>query len=183
MNYSMVIVCGPPHSKSGPAATTLRDDGVMRQQIFLEGRAVHCFPCGTNKKPTTPHGFKDACADLAGIERLWRERPGPLVGVRSGQVSGVSVIDVDPRRNGNQWYEHHRNQLPTTRVHQTQSDGLHLLYQYAPELPNTVDRIASGIETINDNRYFIWWPAAGYKILVDAPLAPFPQFILDELAR
>jgi hypothetical protein len=76
----------------------------MRQQIFLEGRAVHCFPCGTNKKPTTPHGFKDACADLAGIERLWRDRPGPLTGIRSGQLSGVSVIDVDPRRNGLAWY-------------------------------------------------------------------------------
>ena len=108
---------------------------------------------------------------------------GPLIGVRTGHLNGFSLVDVEPRRNGNHWYEQHRNQLPLTRIHQTQSDGLHLLYRYAPELRNTTDELASGVETLNDNRCAIWWPAAGYKILVDAPLAPFPQFILDELMR
>jgi hypothetical protein len=47
-------------------------------------------------------------------------------------------------------------------------------------LANSCDVVASGIETINDNRYAIWWRAHGYKVLVDAPLAQFPAWLAAE---
>src|SRR5215469_7964191 len=54
------------------------------------------FPCDLAKHPLTAHGFKDARrgADWKG----W-----PLVGFPTGAVSGIDVLDIDPR--GRDWYD------------------------------------------------------------------------------
>ena len=78
------------------------------RQIFLEGRALHIFPCKADKTPACEHGFDDAVADQAGIDRLWsavwqRNRATALIGVATGVISGIAVIDIDPRRGGDKW--------------------------------------------------------------------------------
>jgi hypothetical protein len=47
------------------------------------------FACDLDKKPLTPNGFYNAVvrADHSG----W-----PRVGVRTGRLSGIDVVDVDP---------------------------------------------------------------------------------------
>jgi hypothetical protein len=74
----------------------LSDDNAMRQ-ILLEGRALPIFPCRSDKRPTCPHGFKDAVADPKAVERLWSLYPGPLIGVATGAISGIDVIDTRQR--------------------------------------------------------------------------------------
>ncbi len=56
-----------------------------------------CIPCrGDNKAPTIPGpgGHKHAAADPAELRAFWRRYPGPLVGVRTGEASGLSVLDI-----------------------------------------------------------------------------------------
>ena len=60
--------------------------------ILLEGKVLPVFPCLANKKPATPHGFKDATADPAAIGELWRSHWGPLVGLPTGERSGLDVL-------------------------------------------------------------------------------------------
>ena len=154
--------------------------------VLLEGRPLHIFPCRADKTPACEHGFDDAVADQAGIDRLWsgvwpRNRPTALIGVPTGVISGIAVIDIDPRRGGDKWFFENRDRLPKTRTHETQSFGQHLIYRHLPGLRCSCDAIAPGVEVKADGGYVIWWPSHGCRVLCEGPVAQFPRWLFDEL--
>ncbi len=51
------------------------------------------------KEPATKHGFKDASKEKT-QEKIWRQSPQKNVGIATGVVSGISVVDVDPDSGG-----------------------------------------------------------------------------------
>ncbi len=53
------------------------------------------FPCGPDKRPLTPHGFKDATTDLQSVAAYWQAHPKALVGLPTGATSGLFVVDLD----------------------------------------------------------------------------------------
>jgi hypothetical protein len=67
--------------------------------------------------------------------------------------------------------------LPSTRVHRSRSGGLHLLFQYQAEVRCSAGRIAAGVDVRATGGYIIWWPAAGFPVLSDAPCAPWPEWV------
>jgi hypothetical protein len=144
----------------------------------LSGKLLPCFPCGIDKRPMTPRGYKDASSDAEMIASLWRHYPGSLVGVRTGEYSDLAVIDVDPRHGGGAWLAEQK--LPETRIHATRSGGLHFLFHHRQGLKCSVGRIAPGVDVRAEGGYFIWWAAAGFGVLCDAPPAdwPFPNLML-----
>jgi hypothetical protein len=148
----------------------------MRQPVFLEGRAVHQFPCGANKKPVTPRGFKDAVADAESIAKLWTKYPGQLVGVPTGG-SGIDVIDIDPRNGGDQWFFENRDKLPKTRTHETQRFGQHLVYRHLAGVRCSTNKIAPGVDLKGDGGFVIWWPQHGCRVLCEGPVADFPSWL------
>jgi hypothetical protein len=91
------------------------------------------------------------------------------------------VLDIDSRRGGDVWLHQNRDRLPITRTHETRNGLCHLIFRHTPGLPNTTDRIAPGVETISDGRHVIWWPAHGYRVLCEGPVAQFPRWLFDEL--
>jgi hypothetical protein len=112
---------------------------------------------------------------------LWNGiRGATLVGVPTGAVNGITVIDVDPRRGGDKWFDENRERL-TTRVHRTRGGGCHLIFNYAAGLPNTADRIAPGVETKNDGKYVVWWAEHGQR--VEGTVADCPGWIVDALTQ
>src|SRR6516165_10658793 len=156
------------------------------RQIFLEGRALHIFPCKADKTPACEHGFDDAVADQAGIDRLWsavwqRNRATALIGVATGVISGIAVIDIDPRRGGDKWLFENLDRLAKTRAHETQSFGQHLIYRHLPGLRCSRDAIAPGVEIKADGGYAIWWPSHGCRVLCEGPVAMFPAWLMAEL--
>src|SRR2546427_13223225 len=52
------------------------------------------------KHPRTTHGVQDASTDEATIRQWWCRWPGANIGIRTGAVSGLVVLDVDPRHGG-----------------------------------------------------------------------------------
>jgi hypothetical protein len=72
-----------------------------------------------------------ASALPAELRALWRRHPGPLVGVRTGEAFGRSVLDIDGPKHpeADVWLAAHRAQLPETRIHRTRSGGLHFVFQ------------------------------------------------------
>src|SRR6516162_2696473 len=78
-----------------------------------------CFPCKPDKSPATPNGFKDAACDHASIELLWRRYPAVLVGVATGEPSGIAVLDIDSNKHpeAKAWWEFHRERLLPARIH------------------------------------------------------------------
>ena len=58
------------------------------------GTAV--FPCHpATKRPLTAHGFQDANTDPVAIIAWWQRWPNAMIGMPTGAVSGIWVLDVD----------------------------------------------------------------------------------------
>lgn len=137
------------------------------------------FPVLSNKVPATPHGFKDAIRDPHGVAPLWKHYPGPLVGVVSGEPSGISVLDIDRQHNGTKWFAKHRQRLPHTRVHRTRNGGLHFIFLHREGLRCSTSRIAPGVDVRGHGGFVVWWPAAGLPVLNKADPAPWPDWLFD----
>jgi hypothetical protein len=79
------------------------------------------FPVGGEKSPTCSRGFRAAAAESAAIRELWHCYPGPLVGVPTGEESGIDVLDVGGPRHPEaaKWFAARRSRMPATRVHRS----------------------------------------------------------------
>jgi hypothetical protein len=140
-------------------------------QVFLEGAPLSIFPCSLDKKPLCRHGYKDAAV-------VWNRWSGDLIGVATGAISGIDIVDVDPRNGGDVWLRENAQRLPPTRVHRTRSRGIHLVYKHA--IGNRKRIIAPGIDLLANGAHAIWWPAHGYAVEVLGPVAPFPLWLIDD---
>jgi hypothetical protein len=164
----------------------MRNDAVALDRALELG--LPCFPCRntpgapeTDKTPLVARGFKAASDDPAEIRKMFSRHPGCLIGVPTGEVSGIDVLDVDPRHNGNVWYAGNKAKLPPTRIHRTRRGGLHRLFRHMDGLRNTTAKIAAGIDTRAEGGYFIWWPAIGleFQDYPPAGLPEWPQWLVE----
>jgi len=102
-------------------------------------RGWHVLPCLTKgKAPANKHGFKEATAVPGDIIRLWKREPLSNLAIATGIVSGLFVLDVDPRSGGDRSLaelEQQHGELPATVTVETGGGGRH--YYFA--LPDGVD--------------------------------------------
>ena len=144
------------------------------------------FPCGwESKAPTRPksqggNGFLDATRDSAEIERLWRRWYGGLIGIATGEVSGIDVLDIDVKHEiATKWWTVASKRIPPTRTYRTRSGGHHVYFRHAPGICNTQGKLAHGVDSRGDGGYAIAWFAAGFECLDHAPIAPWPAWLRD----
>ena len=104
----------------------------LRAALEYARRGFQVFPVA-GKIPATPHGFKDASLDPAQIARWWSGPEGHGIGLPTGAVNGVLVLDVDPRNGGDESLaalirEH--GPFPDTPVQRTGGGGRHYFFSY-----------------------------------------------------
>lgn len=142
-----------------------------------------CFPCNTERRPVTPRGFKDATHDPATLRRMFARADAEAIGIPTGKATGQVVVDVDVKHGkpGMAWFDEHRDRLPRTRTHRTQTGGLHLVFR-APaevEIRNSQDRIAPGIDVRGEGGYVLVPPSPGYVIEDSAEPAEMPAWLVE----
>lgn len=133
------------------------------------------------KIPACPHGLHDASTEPAEVTRLFTRYRADVIGVRTGDASGIAVLDIDPRHGGTAWLAAHGAHLPPTWHHQTRSGGRHIVFQHRPGLRNSVGQrggIAPGVDVRAEGGCVVWWPSLGYPILSDAVLAAWPDWLV-----
>lgn len=136
---------------------------------------IAVFPCGTNKRPLTTNGFKDASTDPVKIKEMFEFNGECYIGGRMGATCGMFAVDFDLYKGSEpQNYMkslQDKGLLPETRMHETKNGGLHAFYSHDTTWPNVVP--ASGIEIKGEGSYVILPPSDGYKVLqegvVNAP--------------
>ncbi len=141
-----------------------------------------CFPCGSDKRPLVATGYKAASAERDRILAMF-ERPGAdLIGVPTGEVSGIVAIDVDIKNGqpGMEWLNENREALPETRTHRTRSGGLHLIFKYPAgmDIRNSAGRVAPGIDVRGNGGFIISPPSPGYMVADPAEPAEMPRWLV-----
>jgi Bifunctional DNA primase/polymerase, N-terminal len=151
------------------------------------------FPVRADKKPACPHGFQDAAKNPEAIAELWRRWPAPLIGIATGAVSGVDIVDVDCGRwpddakpetiakheAARAWWHVNSIRIPPTRIHASASAGLHLYLLHHPGIGSNQSRIALGVDVRGDGGYAVHWFSAGCQSHVHEPPCSWPDWLLD----
>ena len=134
------------------------------------------FPCDVKKRPVCQGGFKAATQDPDEIERLFSAQGAALIGVPTGGISGLSVIDIDVRdgKQGEKWVKDNAELLGQTRVAETQSGGWHYYYEHTGDIRNRAG-IDGCVDVRGDGGYVIFPRSIGYKWLNDNEFAEFPK--------
>lgn len=108
-----------------------------------------------------PHGLKSASADPGGITAWWRQWPLASIGIRTGAVSGLLVLDIDPRNGGDESLaalERTHRPLPTTPRALTGGGGEHYYLAHpGGHWPNA--KPALGIDLKGDGGYVVAPPS------------------------
>jgi hypothetical protein len=138
-----------------------------------------CFPCGDDKRPTLKDWPNRASADPDVIANLWRDHPGPLIGIVTGERSGFDVLDLDAKHDeARAWFYENRDRLPPTRCFKTRSGGSHLYFRHATGVRNSAGKIAPGVDVRGDGGYVISWWCTGLPCVAPSPIAPWPEWLL-----
>jgi hypothetical protein len=159
------------------AALALAEDGLPLFPCRAHDEVANGRAYGA-KSPLTKNGFHDATRDIDQITAWWERWADALIGVPTGDTSGIFVIDVDPR--GASWYADNASRLNAGRVHRTRR-GHHLLYE-AAGFGCSTGTLADGVDTRGEGGYVIWWPAAGLKTVGDLEdVGELPEWVTTRL--
>ena len=162
--------------------------------LALAARGFHVFPCRPrDKRPATATGLKAATTDQAIIRQWWRQQPDCNIGIATGTISEVFVLDIDgdDGESGLSRLEREFGELPATVASITGGGGRHLFFR-CPERPvrNSAGQIAAGLDVRGDGGYVISPPsihASGrpYCWSVDsaAAIASAPDWLLARITE
>ena len=146
------------------------------EQILAHARAGRpVFPCKKDKSPYTKSGFKDATTDENKIRAWWGTWPDALIGMPTGEASGIDVLDIDAKK-GKSGYEHVPDWDKLSPViARTVNGGAHLYFK-ASGVKCTSDQVARGVDTRGDGGYVIIPPSPGYAWKNGSDLTTVPPF-------
>jgi RecA-family ATPase len=150
----------------------------------VEEHGYPVVPCDAEKRPLLGDWTHVTARDPGTVESLFRCPGVELVGVRTGAVSGLCVIDVDPA--GAQWLAANFARLSCQRIHSTRREnGRHLYYKIPAgyRIKNSAGKLAPGVDTRGEGGQVIWWPEHGGKELEDGAPGEMPGWLLHELLR
>jgi hypothetical protein len=140
------------------------------------GRPV--FPVAPDKRPLTPHAFKDATCDEEEIRAWWSRWPDAGIGLRPGP--GWFVLDVD-NRDALDDLETKHGFLPSTRRVGTPRGGLH--FYFLGDAQNGTDVPVKGIDIRGEGKgYVIAPPTPRYFLQSAAPMAHPPEWLMELIA-
>ena len=125
------------------------------------------FPANPeNKKPLISEWQKRASNNEIIINRLFSPFPDAMVAVPTGPINGITVLDFDIRDyyNGIHNFIAEGYKIPTTAGAHSPSGGFHLYFNSGNEvLPNSVSKLAIGVDVRGDGGYVIAPPSQSVK--------------------
>ena len=153
---------------------------------------IAVLPCNNaTKSPLTAHGCHDATINVAQIKEWWATFPNAMLGIATGQTSGLFVLDVDTHGDTNGYaslsaLEAEHGELPDTYQVETASGGRHFYFRY-PEnhiIKNTTSRVGKGLDIRGDGGYIIAAPSVradgkAYRVYRDADIVDAPEWLLE----
>ena len=104
-----------------------------------------------NRKPTEEE-----------IRQWWQQYPNANIGIVTGKISGIVVIDLDPDKGGNESGARIYEQAPTDLIVKTGRGGYHLYCRYPEDVDHISNRVGllPGVDIRADGGYVVAPPSA-----------------------
>jgi hypothetical protein len=152
----------------------------LKTALKLAERDIPTFPL-KGKEPLTPHGFKDATTDPRRLHMWGNRYPGANIGIATGRVSGIVVVDLDEETPEAMeiW-----NGLPET-VEVKTSRGRHRYYIIPKDTRVRGRKLAEGLDLKADGGYVAAPPSlhpsgARYRWVSGcSEIAPLPDDLIE----
>lgn len=152
------------------------------------------FPVSNKtKKPLTPHGCKDAKKAAGPIKAWWKKWPDANIGIATGSMSELVVIDLDMDEEEGKdgihelvLWERENGDLPETAKVITGRGGNHLYFHYKGDAVKNRTGILDGIDVRADGGYVIAPPSVhpnGTFYEWESPLEEIPVCELDDSVK
>lgn len=156
------------------------------------GGGVCTCPLGANctdagKHPRNHQGLNAATTDVEKIEAWFGLGcPSSNIGIRTGEISDLTVIDIDVGEKGGSltWAKLIEGPgQPLTLMVTTGSGGMHFYFKYNSALPTKQNALGKGVDCRNDGGYVVAPPSrhkSGNSYCWDnwdTPLAPLPPHL------
>jgi hypothetical protein len=93
----------------------------------------------------------------AEVTEWWTGTPDANIALITGQVSGISVVDIDGDEGKESFLHHLQGDIPQSLIHHTPR-GAHMILKYNPGLKQTAG-VLPGIDIRNDGGYIIAPPS------------------------
>jgi hypothetical protein len=169
-----------------------QESATLRAALAYAPEGLAVFPLN-GKRPLTLHGFKDATTDEARIREYWQKWPDANIGIATGAVSGIIVLDVDKRKGGIETLaqlEKEHGPLPNTIKVKT-GDGFHFYFKHPGGHIPCRANILPGIDLKADSGYVVAPPsihASGVQYEFDKAfdpknLADAPPWLLAKIQQ
>ena len=156
-------------------------------RLMVAGYSV--IPLGPDKRPliSSWKPYQTHAADEEQIMKWWDTWPTANIGIVTGEVSGITVIDIDDYKDG----AIPVSTFPATYAVRTGNGGKHLYYAYAPGLTISAGAYPQypHLDIRSDGGFIVCPPSvtayekAGkpkggtYTVLHNVPFAPFPSHL------
>ena len=141
--------------------TSTQVNTLLEAALSYAARGWRVFPVkARDKAPLTANGFKDATKDEGTIRRWFETWPNANIGIATGAVSGIIVLDVDAHGdvNGEESLaslEKELGTLPKTVEAITGGGGRHILFLYPGGAVRNRTALRPGLDVKADGGYIV----------------------------
>jgi hypothetical protein len=131
---------------------------VLGHAIAYAERGLHVFPLvARGKTPLTQHGLRDGSIEPEAIASWWASHPDANIGIRTGAVSNVVVLDVDGPEGEASLQD--LPPMPDTWCALT-STGAHFYFSHpGHDVRNSAGRLGPGLDVRGDGGYVVAPPS------------------------
>lgn len=166
----------------------LSKNNLYQKALEYSVRGYSVIPLRKNKTPLLKENVifqRERVATDEEIEKWWTENPDANVGICTGEISNITVVDIDT--GGDKVTP--LDMFPKTYTVKTPTGGYHLYYQYDPEIGQTANTFPQfpHVDIRNNGGYVVAPPshceyvknkkrtAGKYTVERALPIVPFPR--------
>jgi len=111
------------------------------------------------RHPLTRGGVKDATTNLFTIKSWWSKWPSANIGIATGKQSGIVLIDIDSKGEGQKSklaIEKKLGPLPDTLAVKPSLNQRQMIYRYpTTKIGDGIVQVAPGLDLLSDGAYFL----------------------------
>lgn len=171
---------------------------VFPLHFITEGKCSCGKSCKSpGKHPILSGGFKGATLRKDMIKKWWTEHPNANIGVRTGKESGIFVLDLDPKNDGEASFdkiEKVYGKVPDDVFSVTGSGGRHYIFKHPGDIGKSTTNLWPGIDTRGDGGYIVVPPSnhiSGKEYFWDTEADPLngalpkaaPEWLIKKLGQ